>query len=165
MSQNLKSDKKNCIPPVASNTDIILMALHHTAEEKIHDINTYSCVVHFRIMWWLQLPPWKGRYCTNDIFNCSMSKKRFVFWFKFHWCLFPVLQLEITQHWVRLWPGADQAPSHYLNQWRQSQQTPICVTNALWVISQTLHIKHTPQDSHITKANAQSDLKILTTLH
>ena len=36
---------------------------------------------------------------------------------KFHWSLFLRVQLTISQHWFRLWLGADQATSHYLNQW------------------------------------------------
>ena len=36
---------------------------------------------------------------------------------KFHWSLFPIAQLTIFQHWFRKWLGADQATSHYLNQW------------------------------------------------
>ena len=36
---------------------------------------------------------------------------------KFHWRLFLMVQLTIFQHWFRWWLGADQATSHYLNQW------------------------------------------------
>ena len=36
---------------------------------------------------------------------------------KFHWSLFPRVQLTIFQHWFRQWLCADQATSHYLNQW------------------------------------------------
>ena len=36
---------------------------------------------------------------------------------KFHWSLFPRDQLTIFHHWFRLWLGAVQATSHYLNQW------------------------------------------------
>ena len=31
--------------------------------------------------------------------------------------MFPRVQLTIFQHWSRWWLGADQATSHYLNQW------------------------------------------------
>ena len=41
----------------------------------------------------------------------------FEFRFKFHWSLFPRVQLTIIQHWFRWWLGAVQATSHYLNQW------------------------------------------------
>ena len=36
---------------------------------------------------------------------------------RFDWSLFPRVQLSIFQHWFRYWLGADQATSHYLNQW------------------------------------------------
>ena len=39
------------------------------------------------------------------------------FWLRCHWSLFPRVQLTILQHWFRWWLGADQATSHYLNQW------------------------------------------------
>ena len=39
------------------------------------------------------------------------------FCLRFHWSLFLGVQLTIFQHWLRLWLGADQATSHYLNQW------------------------------------------------
>ena len=39
------------------------------------------------------------------------------FRFKFHWSLLLSVQLTISQHWFRQWLGADQATSHYLNQW------------------------------------------------
>ena len=35
----------------------------------------------------------------------------------FHWSLFPRFKLTIFKHWFRWWLGADQATSHYLNQW------------------------------------------------
>ena len=36
---------------------------------------------------------------------------------EFHWNLFLGVQFTIFQHWFREWLGADQATSHYLNQW------------------------------------------------
>ena len=35
---------------------------------------------------------------------------------RFYWSLFPRVKLTVFQHWFRLWLGADQATSHYLNQ-------------------------------------------------
>ena len=43
--------------------------------------------------------------------------KMYKFRLRFHWSLFPRVELTIFQHWVRLWLGAGQATSHYLNQW------------------------------------------------
>ena len=55
--------------------------------------------------------------------------KSLVFWLKFHWSLFPGVQLIITQHWFRKWLGAGQATSHYLNQWWPSALMYICITH------------------------------------
>ena len=49
--------------------------------------------------------------------NTFIWMKMFEFWLKFHWSLFLGVQLTIFQHWFRWWLGADQATSHYLNQW------------------------------------------------
>ena len=52
--------------------------------------------------------------------TCSSAfswMKRFEFRLKFHWTLFPRVQLTIIQHCFRYWLGAVPAPSHYLNQW------------------------------------------------
>ena len=52
----------------------------------------------------------------QTIFSNAISwTKSFVFQFKFHWSLFPRVQLTITRprHWFRWWLGAT---SHYLNQ-------------------------------------------------
>ena len=49
--------------------------------------------------------------------NVFSSMKMFEFPLKFHWSLFPRVQLTIFQHWFRKWLGAVQATSHYLNPW------------------------------------------------
>ena len=49
--------------------------------------------------------------------NAFSWMKIYEFRLKFHWSLFPRVQLTIFQHWFRQWLGADQATSHYLNQW------------------------------------------------
>ena len=51
--------------------------------------------------------------------------------FKFHWSLILRVQLTIFQHWFRKLLGADQATSHYLNQWWSNLLTYICVTRLL----------------------------------
>ena len=56
------------------------------------------------------------------IFQTTVSNgfslmKMYEFRLKFHWSLFPRVQLTIFQHWFRKWLGAVQATSHYLNQW------------------------------------------------
>ena len=69
---------------------------------------------------------WLLTHCGQDkmdaISQTSFSTafswmKMFEFRLKFHWSLFPRIQLTIFQHWFRKWLGAAQATSHYLNQW------------------------------------------------
>ena len=55
------------------------------------------------------------------------------FWWKFHWNLFPRVQLTTFQHWFRKWLGAGQATSHYLNQWWLILTMYRCVTLPKWV--------------------------------
>ena len=43
--------------------------------------------------------------------------KIYKFWLRFHWNLFPRVQLTIFQHWFRSWLGATQVTSHNLDQW------------------------------------------------
>ena len=43
--------------------------------------------------------------------------KMYEYRLKFHWSLFLRVKLTISHHWFRLWLGADQATSHYLDQW------------------------------------------------
>ena len=83
-----------------------------------------------------QLAHW-GRDEMNNISqttfsNVFSSMKMFEFWFKFHWSLFPRVQFTVSQHWFRLWLGAVQATSHYLNQWWLVYRH-ICVTRPYWV--------------------------------
>ena len=75
--------------------------------------------------------PWKKwlPFCSQHI------QMHFVFWFEFHWSLFPRVQLTMSQHWFRKWLGAEQAASHYLNQCLGSSLTHICGTRGRWVNS------------------------------
>ena len=63
-----------------------------------------------------------GRYKMAAILQTTFSNafswmKMYELRLKFHGSLFLGVQLIITQHWCKLWHGADQATSHYLNQW------------------------------------------------
>ena len=57
----------------------------------------------------------------------------FKFRLKFHWSLFPRIQLTISQHWFRQWLGAEQATSHYLKQWWPNSMMHICIARPQWV--------------------------------
>ena len=49
--------------------------------------------------------------------NAFYWKKMYNFRLRFHWKLFPEVQLLTFEHWFSWWLGAGQASSHYLNQW------------------------------------------------
>ena len=66
---------------------------------------------------------------ADDIFKCIFYRKKPTdLRFKFHWNLFPGVQMTISQHWFRQWLGAEQATSHCLSQCRPSSLTHICGT-------------------------------------
>ena len=70
----------------------------------------------------------------QTIFSNAFSwMKMYKFRLRFHWSLFPRVQLTIFQHWFRWWLGAGQATSHYLNQWSPSLLMQICVTRPQFV--------------------------------
>ena len=74
----------------------------------------YILVVYILTHW--------GRDKMDDISQTTFSNafswmKMFEYRLKFHWSLFLGVQLTISQHWFRKWLGADQATSHYLDQW------------------------------------------------
>ena len=84
----------------------------------ISGIGTPWCLFTFRQN---ALTHW-GRDKMDAIFQTTFSNefswmKMYEFRFPFHWSLFLGVQITIFQHWFRYWLGADQAPSHYLNQW------------------------------------------------
>ena len=55
---------------------------------------------------------------SQTIFSNAFSwMKIYEFRLIFHWSLFLWFWLTISQHWFRQWLGADQATSHFLNQW------------------------------------------------
>ena len=58
-----------------------------------------------------------GRHFPDDNLTCISLMKINILRLIYHWCLFPRVQLTIFQKWLRLWLGAVQAASHYLNQW------------------------------------------------
>ena len=63
-----------------------------------------------------------GRDKMSAISQTTLSNafswlKMLEFRLKFQWSLFPRVQLTIFKHWFRWWLDADQATSHYLNQW------------------------------------------------
>ena len=62
-------------------------------------------------------PRQNGCHWQTTFSNAFSWMKIYEFRLRFHWNLFLRVQLTIFQHWFRWWLGADQAASHYLNQW------------------------------------------------
>ena len=55
--------------------------------------------------------------CQTTFSNALSWMKMYEFWLRFHCSLFLGVQWTIFQLWFRQWLSADQATSHYLDQW------------------------------------------------
>ena len=81
------------------------------------------------LLWLNTLRPGKMTSILRATFSNSLSWMEIVlFWFNFHWNLFPMIPLTICKHWFRQWIGVNRVTYHYLKQWRFSLLTQICVT-------------------------------------
>ena len=84
-------------------------------------LKTINLILQLHLPGNIELTHW-GRDKIDAILQTTLSNafswmKMFEYWLKFHWSLFPMVQLRIFQQWFRSWLGAVQATSHYLNQW------------------------------------------------
>ena len=70
--------------------------------------------------------------------NAFSWMKMLEFRLKFHWSLFIRIQLTIFQHWFIWWLGADQATSHYLNQWWLDYWCIYASSRPQWVNERTI---------------------------
>ena len=84
------------IPADMSSWQIIGFDAHHT---------------HFNILWARQ----NWAISQTTFWNTFSWMKIYEFRWRFHWHLFLRFELTIFPHWFRLWLGALQATSHYLN--------------------------------------------------
>ena len=86
---------------------------------------------------WHVLTHWGHDKMASDFLTTNSNAfswmKIYKCWLGFHLILFPRVQLIIFQHWFRWWLGADQATSHYLNQWWSTLLMHICITQPQWV--------------------------------
>ena len=80
-----------------------------------------SVARHMTSLGHTKLTPWgreKMDATSQTTFSSAFSwMKMYELQLKWHSSLFPRVQLTIFQNWFRWWLGADQATSHYLNQW------------------------------------------------
>ena len=81
-------------------------------------VNPMGCSTHKR----QSIVPHWGRDQIAAFSQATYSKafswmKMYTFPLRFHWSMFPMVQLTIFQHWCRQWLGTGQATSRYMNQW------------------------------------------------
>ena len=77
----------------------------------------FSVILHYTMVINTLRPRENGRHFADDIFKCIFTNENLWISIKFHWSLFPRVQLTIFQHRFKKWLGDDQATSHYMNQW------------------------------------------------
>ena len=98
-------------------------------EKKFWEPRTRNATKHIeaKIRWRIFF---RRHFCTY-----FLEWKYLNFDLKFHWSLFLSIQFTISKHRFRQWLGADQATSHYLNQWRFILLMHICITRPQWINS------------------------------
>ena len=102
----------------------IITRIHTTVQHVNPDRSRASAIL-------THLPLDKMATISQTMFSDAFSwMKSFVLRLKF---LFVRVQLTITQHWFRSWPGAEKATSHYLNQSWSDSLTHICSISGRWV--------------------------------
>ena len=78
--------------PKSENNDMTML-------QRINMINIYSAGYGGRLVTLTQLL-WDKMAAISQV-TFSEAFSTFVFWFKFHWSLFPRIQLTISRHWFR----------------------------------------------------------------
>ena len=84
----------------------------------IVDINDTQCLTMTLLMLTNSGRDQMAEFSQTTFWNAFSSMKIYWFPLKFHWNVFPRVQLTIFHQWFRWWLGAVQATSNYLNQWR-----------------------------------------------
>ena len=120
------------IPADMSSWQIIGFDAHHT---------------HFNILWARQ----NWAISQTTFWNTFSWMKIYEFRWRFPWHLFLRLELTIFPHWFRLWLGADQATSHYLNRWWL----------VYWRIYASLGHSSPGNYSHVTPRLIQNKVRII----
>ena len=80
-----------------------------------------------RLRYW---SPDKMANIWQTTFSDVSQRKTFEIRIKFHWNMFVRVSLTICRHWYKWWLGAEQATSHYLNQWWPTLLLCFCITRS-----------------------------------
>ena len=116
------ANKISTLVVTLSLTDWLWMAILQSACPHLtHSLSVQSPLELPQLVMWNMLTHWgQEKMAANflTIFSNAFSRmKIYKFRLKFHWKLFPRVQLTIFQHCFRLWLCPDQVTSHYLKQW------------------------------------------------
>ena len=99
----------------------VLMTIQHRSKWWLKLADLYQWVTPYYQATMNELTHWgwdkMAAVSQTTLSNAFSWMKMLEFGLRFHWSLFPRVQLTIFHHWFRWWLGADQATSHYLNQW------------------------------------------------
>ena len=68
---------------------------------------TVSCYIQTSLYWLNSLLDKMAAISHTTFSNAFSWMKGFVFRFKFHWSLFPWVQLTVSQHWFGQWLGTE----------------------------------------------------------
>ena len=110
---NIVKSLNSCYTPVAN------VSLSFVVRRGLHSENE---TIYFRARTGYRHLIHRGRDKMAPIFQTTSSNtfswmKMHKILSRFHWSLFPRVQLTIFQHWSRQWLGAVQLTSRYLEHW------------------------------------------------
>ena len=115
------------------------MYLNHTPQCSIQNRNAHISVLN-GALWDMEQVHSGTSIFQTTFWNGFSSMEMYEFRLRFHWSLFPWVQLIIFQHWFRKWVSAGQATRHYRKQWWPNSLTQICFTQPQWDNSISLYI-------------------------
>ena len=83
------------------------------------------------------LTPWElnkmARLLQTTFWNAFLSVKTLAFWICFHFNIFSIFQLTVSQHWTGQWVATLQAKSHYLYLFWPTSVTHYGIIKLQWV--------------------------------
>ena len=112
-----------CLILMALSTDIYPFSENFSCHVLLINISVKESTREWKMLkiFLFYLTHW-GCHKIAAIFQTTFSNafswtKMYKFLLRFHWSLFPWVQLTLFLHWFRQWLGAGQPTSHYLDQW------------------------------------------------